>query len=95
MPSKRPRSVKSARVLMRHAQDRALQRYGVPLTKEVVEQIIYRIQNSLPGAEYVAKQSNTRSIWDVQVEGKWMRVVYDKARKMLVTVLPEAYREAS
>ena len=64
-----------------HAKQRALERYGINLTSRNRYKIIQQIQNQK--AEFVEKQSHTRSIFIVDFEGQKIKVVYDKNNKKL------------
>ncbi len=69
-----------------HAKKRAEQRAGVSLNHEDRLNVVKMIQSG--EADFVAKQSNTRSLFKVDYEGSSLNVVYDKARQALRTVLP-------
>jgi hypothetical protein len=34
------------------------------------------------------KNSNSRSCWDLEWEGQWVRVIYSKEHKHIITFLP-------
>src|SRR5271157_4892951 len=70
-----------------HAKKRAEQRYGVELNHEDRLNVVKLIQSG--EADFVAKQSNTRSLFKVDYEGSSLNVVYDKVRHALRTVLPQ------
>ena len=38
--------------------------------------------------EFVERQSNRVTVWDVQIDGIVARVVYDKNRQNIITILP-------
>ena len=80
---KRPSKRISNRI---HARKRAKQRFGMNLTKELESRIVKRIQAG--HTEPLGKQSNTRSLHLVEVDGVTMRVAYDRSRSSLVTILP-------
>ena len=68
-----------------HAKRRFVQRFGIILTKELKERIVKMIQEGY--VQIVEKQSNRISLFDVPVEGKMIRIVYDRTRKNIVTAL--------
>ena len=71
-----------------HAKKRARQRAGVDLNHDDRRNIVKMIQSG--EADFVAKQSNTRSLFKVDYEDTSLNVVYDKARHALRTVLPQS-----
>lgn len=75
-----------AKCQRRHAKHRAAARYDLFLTDQNLEAIVVQIQTGK--AHFVGRQSNRVTHWDVQVEGKLARVVYDKARGQITTFLP-------
>ena len=77
---------KTPKILNAHAKRRAEERYGINLNKEARHEIVQAIQSNR--AEFVAKQSNNRSLWKVSYQDESLNVVYDKQRGTLCTVLP-------
>lgn len=78
----------------KHAKRRFLQRTGILLTRELHDQLIAKISEGSSDAVFVEKQSNRVSVWDVthkvgdyQKEEMTFRVVYDKMRRNITTVL--------
>lgn len=75
----------------RHAERRFLQRTGIVLTTELHGRLTAKIRKDDSDAVFVEKQSNRVSVWDVthKLEGKKItfRIVYDKMRRNIVTVL--------
>lgn len=82
---------KTPKILNAHAKKRAEERYGLNLNKEARHEIVQMIQTNQ--AEFVGKQSNTRSLWRVQYQDQSLNVVYDKARNTMCTVLPKEAHE--
>lgn len=68
-----------------HARRRFYQRFGIKLTKELKADIIRLIQQGF--ATHVEKQTNRVSLFDVFIEDRIVRVVYDKHRKNIVSAL--------
>lgn len=68
-----------------HARRRAMNRFGLKLTKQIHNEIVSKIY--LNGSTLVEKQSNRISVHDVEVGDETYRVVYDCVRKVLVTFL--------
>jgi hypothetical protein len=85
MPKKTPK------ILNAHAKKRAEERYGLSLNKEARHEIVGKIQAN--EAEFVAKQSNNRSLWRVNYQDQPLNVVYDKQRGTMCTVLPKEAHE--
>lgn len=82
---------KTPKILNAHAKQRAGERYGLNLNKEARHEIVSLIQTNQ--AEFVGKQSNTRTLWRVQYQEQSLNVVYDKARSTMCTVLPKEAHE--
>lgn len=83
-----PKALKNKKYAQRfHAKKRAAQRFGLDLTTDKQRQIVRLIQ--LGKGRFVKHESNSRSHWVIEWEGQLLRVVYDKVRKELVTVLPK------
>lgn len=83
-----PKALKHKKVAQRfHAKKRATQRYGLTLTTEKQQAIVRLIQ--LGRGRFIRNQSNRVSVWAVEYGGMILPVVYDKNRKVLVTVLPQ------
>ncbi len=80
----------------RHAERRFLQRTGVILTDQLHDQLIAKIRRGGPGITLVEKQSNRVSIWDVIHEIKneevTLRIVYDRMRRNIATILNNTNR---
>jgi len=70
-----------------HAKKRALERYDLDLNRDALEEIVSRIQNGV-GIKMVLKQSLRISHYEMTVQEKLVRVVYDRSRKTVVTFLP-------
>ncbi len=68
-----------------HSQKRALERYGIVLTKEIYQSIIKKIRSGQ--GTLIAKQSLRVFVYDVDLDQTY-RVVYDKSRKTIATFLP-------
>lgn len=73
----------------KHFARRIWYRYGITCTNELIKRIVADIQNGR--ATFVEKQSHTRSIFVVQINGTDVPLVYDRSRKTLVTALPTSY----
>ena len=82
---------KTPKILNAHAKKRAEERYGLNLNKEARHEIVSMIQSNQ--AEFVGKQSNTRTLWRVNYQEQSLNVVYDKARSTMCTVLPKEAHE--
>ncbi len=84
-------SRKTPHVLNVHAKQRAKERYGINLNKQARHEIVQMIQTNQ--AEFVGKESNSRTLWRVQYQDQSLNVVYDKARSTMCTVLPKEAAE--
>lgn len=84
-------SKKTPQKLNAHAKQRAEERYNLNLNKQARHEIVQMIQTNQ--AEFVGKESNTRSLWRVQYQDQSLNVVYDKARNTMCTVLPQEAAE--
>jgi len=71
----------------RHARKRFAERYGVVFDPRLERDFIQIIQSG--DARFVEKQSNRVSLFDITMGEEVFRVVYDKERKTIVTVLPK------
>ena len=69
-----------------HTRRRFEERVGMFYSKKLENIIVSNIQHGL--SKHIKTQSRTRTIHDVSVRGKELRVVYDKQRGTIVTVLP-------
>ena len=69
-----------------HAKIRAFERYGINLTAVKRYDILRQIRSRR--AIFVEKQSHTRSVFVVEIDGIKMKVVYNNKAKQLRTVLP-------
>jgi len=69
-----------------HCKQRFLERYGIEFNRHMRSEFEKLIQTNQ--THLIKKQSNRVSIHDVIYEGEVYRVVYDKNRKTIVTVLP-------
>lgn len=74
-----------SRALFLHAKKRAKERFGFELNRDKHRDIVSMIQGN--SAKFVEKQSNRVSVWDVEYHGILMRVVYDKSRGQIITLL--------
>ncbi len=69
----------------RHAQQRALARTGLNIGQRQQDAIVDKIRTG--EAVFVRKESNRISVFDVEYEETTLRVVYDKQRKSLATIM--------
>jgi len=69
----------------RHAKKRFLQRHGLDFNRNVRRFFEESIKKGT--ATFVYKQTGRITVWDVEYEGKIYRVIYDKQRHNIVTVL--------
>lgn len=69
----------------KHAKERFIERCGINIGKKGLTFIKKRIQQEQ--GVFVKKNSNRISVWDVLYLNETYRVLYDKQRKSIVTVL--------
>jgi len=67
-----------------HARVRLAVRYG--LESSALDEAVKQIQGGR--AHFIESQSHRVSVFDVELRGKQVRVVYDKERGQLITALP-------
>ena len=85
----RRRKGSKKKAIRKHSRIRAAERYDVFVDRSLRRKIINSIKKHGPFAVvFVSKQSNRVKIWDVVVEEKTLRVVYDKNRHEIITFLP-------
>lgn len=91
MAKKRKKLTGKSKAQWMHVRRRCLQRTGVEMTHRLNDQLIGKISNGYPVADFVEKQSNRISVWDIkhEVNGEKIvfRAVYDKMRRNIVTIL--------
>lgn len=79
---------------MRHARQRAIQRYDIEFDQKTHTTFLQAIQSgNAKKAVKLWKQSNRVSIFKVWFDGRWIPVVYDSQRKQIVTFLPKEAME--
>lgn len=74
-----------AKNMKHHAKMRAFQRFGIRLDENTHNQIIKKIQKG--EAQFIEKQSNRISLFWVDYNEMKLKIVYDKERKLIVTVM--------
>lgn len=70
---------------IKHAKRRFAQRCDISVSDEDLNKMVLDIQKQ--NAIFVKKESNRVSLWNVTHLGKEYKVLYDKQRKSIVTVL--------
>jgi len=71
---------------LKHARLRFDGRFGIQLNDNEYLQLVNKIQKG--NAEFVERQSNRVTIWNIEHNNKIIRVVYDKRTKVIVSALP-------
>lgn len=74
----------------RHTQQRALARTGLNISARQQDAIVQQIQRG--ECTLVRKQSNRVTVFDVEYEEMTLRVVYDRQRKSLATIMTPEYQ---
>ena len=73
-------------VLTRHAKQRAQERYGLALDSVLRHEILHKIRHF--GYLRSRRETWTRTIFWLHIRGQFIKVVYSKTRKDIVTFLP-------
>lgn len=71
---------------LKHARRRFDGRFDIKLNDNEYLQLVNKIQKG--NAEFIERQSNRVTVWNVSYNDKVIRVVYDKRTKVIVTALP-------
>jgi hypothetical protein len=69
-----------------HCKRRFYERYGIPLTDEMLADAVDQIQHQK--GKYMGKQSFRLSIWQVMIAEQECIVIYDRERHSIVTCMP-------
>ena len=70
----------------RHAMQRASERYGLVLDRELLAEILDKIRRGR--CQLIQRQSLRVAIYDLRIDDQTVRVVYDRKRHELVSFLP-------
>lgn len=74
-----------------HATRRALERYGVKLTRQDLEIMINLIQQNSENVKFIEKDSHRVTIWEIRYLDHIFKACYDKNSKMICTFLPPEF----
>ena len=90
---KKPRREDKVITIRKHARNRFRQRLGYPLTTELEKSILkaYRAGTTEPGEN----TSLNRRHFFIKLQGRRVEIVYDKLRKVIVTVLLPEYNNGT
>ncbi len=73
-----------------HAQERALERYGLNLTQKDIFNIVSLIQSGENDkVVFMKRQSNYRTIWKINYRDQDLYAVYNNRHKVIATFLTE------
>ena len=72
-----------------HAKQKFIERKGIDLTKKLNDELINIIYSKPNKRKLIKKQSNRISIYDISYKEDIFRLVFDRFRKSIVTILPE------
>lgn len=72
------------KAVKKHFQRRSLERIGVLLNEA---ELVRKIQNQ--ELEFIERQSNRKTVYRLEYLGNFYRIIYDKNRKQIITVLYE------
>lgn len=86
------RQIPKAKGQRYHAKERALERYGLVLTRAIYREWVRLIQSHK--ATFVSRTSCRLSKFIIHWQGQDFPVVYDSMRKTVVTVLPKEALES-
>lgn len=70
-----------------HFKKRMIQRYGIYFNHSEKAKILNDIKYNNDCVHFLYKQSNTKSVWGIEIQGKKIPVAYDDKRKNLITCL--------
>lgn len=70
-----------------HFKRRMIERYNIFFNRKEKAKVLSSIKCDHEDAVFLYKKSNTRSVWQVEMQGKRIPIVYDRARQNLVTCL--------
>lgn len=93
-PSRSTKREPKAESLRRHASRRAIQRYGMSISKEEHDQLVKQVQAGQ--TDCIEQQSHRISVHEAQMNGQTIRFAYDKKRGVIVTYLhrdPKLYQQ--
>ena len=85
-----PRRRSKKRDQQRHTQQRAMARTGLNISARQQEAIVQMIQRG--EGTLIRKQSNRVSVFDVDYEETTLRIVYDRHRKSIATIMTPEYQ---
>lgn len=68
-----------------HARRRALERFGLNMGPVRHAKLVRDVQSG--AARFVERQSNRVTVWDADLDGHTVRIIYDGSRKQIVTFL--------
>lgn len=74
------------KALIAHSYKRCLERHDIELTCTLRDEIKKQICNGV--ARFIEKQSNRVSKFEVFIEEKFLTILWDKKRKVIITALP-------
>lgn len=75
------------KTLMKHFRKRLLERYGIQIRKDELEYLLSSIKKN--GTQYIASQSNNKTLHKLNLRGVDFYAIYSKRHNMFVTVLTE------
>lgn len=76
-----------------HFINRLRERYSLELNSKKVKELNFKVQNNQ--AVYIEKQSNSRSLWEIEYNGIILPCVYNNNLNTVCTVLPKDWRESN
>lgn len=76
--------VSKKKAVKKHFYKRSLERVGVLLNEK---ELVRKIQNH--ELEFIEKQSNRKTVYRLEYLDKTYRIIYDKDRKQIITILYE------
>ena len=71
-----------------HVKQSALQNYGINLGSETRRILINKIENNNGSSRLLEQTSDTKFLYAVFYEERWIPVIYDERAKDIITFLP-------
>lgn len=75
---------------IKHAQERALERFGLGLSEHDIFSMVSMIMEDHPDVEFIKRQSNYRTVWKIRYENCNLFAVYNSRQKVIATFLTKS-----
>lgn len=77
------------RCQIRHSQRRALERYGLSLSRQDVNLLANLIKKGGKNVKFLERLSGRLTVWELPFRDEVIVVLYDKYRNSIATILPK------